>query len=179
MTYRKLSGLSICALAFAGNLAHADDSGFYLGAGAGQATQSAEGFDGKDTSFKLLGGYTFNKYLAAEAGYIDGGEQSDTTDGLTLAVKSDGFFAAALAKLPLGEYAAPYVKFGYVFYDSTATVSAGGQSLSESSSDEDLLYGVGCEFKFTEHFRLRAEYERVDVPDTDFDIFSIVAAFHF
>jgi OOP family OmpA-OmpF porin len=157
----------------------ADDSGFYLGASVGEATQSSDGFDGEDTSFRLLGGYSLNRNFALEAGYVDGGKQEDTNGSLDLSVKSDGFFATVLAKLPLGDAVTPYVKFGYVVYDSTATVSNGSMRVSETTSDEDILYGVGVEFRLGENFRLRADYEKPDVPDVAFDIYSIVASFHF
>lgn len=166
---------SLCAVA----TARADDSGFYVGASIGEASQHAEGFDGSDTSFKLFGGYEFNPYLALEGGYVDGGEQSDSDGSLKFSVKSDGFFVAGLAKLPLGKYFTPYLKVGYVIYDSTTTISSGTASISDSESDEDLLYGVGLEFKLGEHFRLRTEYEQVDVSDADFDIVSLTAAYRF
>jgi OmpA-OmpF porin, OOP family len=179
MNHRNFARAPVLAAMFAGGVAHAEDAGFYLGASVGEASQDAGEFDGSDTSFKLFGGYSFNQYFAAEAGYVDGGEQTDSIDSLDFAVKSDGFFAAALAKLPIGDYVAPYVKLGYVFYDSTTTVSDGSAQLSEDSSDEDLLYGLGLEFKLGEHFRLRAEYEQVDLSDADFDIISVVAAYRF
>jgi OOP family OmpA-OmpF porin len=167
------AGLLVCAGA------RADDSGFYLGASVGEATQSADGFDGSDTSFKWLAGYSFNKYLAAEAGFVDGGTQKDTIGALDVTASSDGFFAAVLAKLPLGTVVAPYAKLGYVVYDSTTTASAGGARFSEDFHDDDLLYGIGCEFRLGKNFRLRAEYEQVDVPDADFEIVSVVATFQF
>ncbi len=175
---RMVSGCVLVAL-FASGAAHADDPGFYLGAGAGEARQKSGDFEDSDTSFKVFGGYSFNEYLAAEAGFIDGGRQVDHEGTLRLAVDSSGLFVAGLAKLPIGRYVAPYVKVGYVFYDSTATVSSGTQTLYESRSDEDLLYGIGCEFKLGENFRLRAEYERVDVSGADFEIFSLTVAYQF
>jgi hypothetical protein len=172
-----LGALAVGILMSAG--ARADDSGFYLGAAVGEATQSSGEFDGSDTSFKLLAGYSFNRYFAAEAGFVDAGTQKDSIRALDVKTSAEGVVAAVLAKLPLGKVVTPYVKLGYVFYDSTTTASAGGMQVSESFSDEDPLYSVGCEFRIGEHFRLRAEYERVDVPDTDFDIVSAVATYQF
>lgn len=159
--------------------AHADDSGFYLGVGVGEATQNNRVFHGSDTSFKWLAGYSLNKYFAAEAGFVDAGTQQDNIGALDVRTSADGTFAAVLAKFPLGDVFAPYVKVGYVFYDSTETVSNGSIKISESVSDDDLLYGAGFEFRLGKNFRLRADYEKVDVPDVAFDIYSIVAAYHF
>jgi len=179
MNHGKLMAACVLAGLGATATARADESGFYLGAGIGQASQSAESFDGSDTSFRVFGGYAFNPYLAVEGGYVDAGEQADSQGSLRLAVKSDGFFVAGLAKLPLGKYLAPYLKVGYVTYDSTETISSGSQHISDSESDSDLLYGAGFEFKLGDHFRLRAEYEKIDVSDADFDIVSLAAAYQF
>jgi outer membrane autotransporter protein len=179
MNHGKLMAACLVAALGATATARADDSGFYVGASVGEASQSAEGFDGSDTTFGVFGGYSFNPYLAVEGGYLDGGEQTDTQGSLRISVKSDGFFVAGLARLPLGKYVAPYLKVGLVTYDSTATVSSGNVSISESESDSDLLYGLGLEFKLGDHFRLRAEYEQIDVSDADFDIVSLAAAYKF
>lgn len=169
---------SLLAVSLSG-LARADDTGVYVGAGLGEARQSATGFDGKSGSFTVFAGYSFNDYLAAEGGYVDGGKQIDHQNGLNLAVRSDGFVVAGLVKLPLGRFVAPYAKLGYAFYDSNTTISAGGQSLSTSESDEKPLYGLGCEFKVGDHARIRVEYEKVDVDDADFDIASLNFAWRF
>ena len=84
-----------------------------------------------------------------------------------------------LAKLPLGKVVAPYAKLGYVFYDGTETVSNGGATSRESTSDEELLFGGGIEFRIGESVRLRAEYEKVDVPYADFEIYSAVFTYQF
>lgn len=175
----RIVGVCLVTALMAGGAVRAEDSGFYLGAGVGEASQSGGDFDGSDTSFTVFGGYSINEYLAAEAGYLDAGEQTDRDDGAEIAIKSNGFFVAALAKLPIGDVVAPYAKIGYAFYDSDVTITDGNLRLSGSESDDDLLYGIGCEFKLGERFRLRAEYEQVDIPDGDFEIISLTGAFQF
>ena len=160
-------------------VARAEDTGFYFGAGVGQASQEFTGFEADDTAFRLFGGWSFNQYFAVEGGYIDGGTQSDSLGLLDVDISSDGFFFEGLAKLPLGKYVAPYAKFGYVFHDSTTKVSSPGGSFSESESDSDFIYGGGLEFKLGENFRLRAEYEEVNLPDSAFDIYTLAATWHF
>jgi hypothetical protein len=49
----------------------------------------------------------------------------------------------------------------------------------ESTSDEKLLFGGGIEFRIGESVRLRAEYEKVDVPYADFEIYSAVFTYQF
>ncbi|HEV7606830.1 MAG TPA: porin family protein [Steroidobacteraceae bacterium] len=159
--------------------AHAGDSGFYLGAGVGEATQNNDAFDGEDTSFRWLAGYSFSKYFAAEAGFVDGGTQKDNVGGLRVTSSADGTFAAVLAKLPLGRVFTPYAKVGYVFYDATSTVSNGAVTASASDSDDDLLFGGGVEFRLGESLRLRADYEKIDVPDIAFDVYSVIVTYQF
>jgi opacity protein-like surface antigen len=178
MHHRKLLGAVIAALLIS-TAARAEDSGFYLGLSLGEATQSVDEFEGDDLSFKWLAGYSFNRFLAAEAGFVDGGTQKDALGALDVKLSSDGLFAAVLAKLPIGEVFSPYAKVGYVVYDATTSLTSGGVTVLESESDENPLFGAGLEFRIGDHFRLRAEYEVVDVPDVDFDIVSIVATYQF
>ena len=178
MNHRKLLGTVVAGMLMS-TAAHAEDSGFYLGLSLGEATQSADGFEGGDLSFKWLAGYSFNRFLAAEAGFVDGGTQKDSIDGIDVKLSSNGTFIAALARLPIGEVFAPYAKVGYVVYDARTTLTSGGITVTESEGGEDLLYGAGLEFRMGDHFRLRAEYEVVDVRDVDFDIVSIVATYQF
>jgi OmpA-OmpF porin, OOP family len=168
-----LMGLLVCGTA------RAEDSGFYIGAGFGEASQDFAEFDASDESFRLFGGWSFNKYFAVEGGYVDAGTQSDTIDQIQVDISSDGFFVEGLAKLPIGDLFAPYVKLGYVFYDSTQKLSLGELSVSESESDADFIYGIGFEIKATDKFRFRAEYEEVNLPDSAFDIISVAATWHF
>jgi hypothetical protein len=174
----KILGALVAAMLLSA-AARAEDSGFYLGAGIGEATQNNDLFHGEDTSFQWLAGYSFSKYFAAEAGFADGGTQEDSVGGLRVTSSADGTFAAILAKLPLGEVFAPYAKVGYVFYDAHSTVSSGPVSFSESNSDNDLLFGGGFEFRLGERLRLRAEYEKIRVPDIAFDVYTFVVAYQF
>jgi len=159
--------------------ARAEDAGFYLGAGIGQATQSEIGFEDRDTSFKVLVGYSFNRFLAAEGGYISGGQLNDTLDGFDIEIRNDGFFVAGLAKLPLGDVLSLYAKLGYVMYDSEISAKNGVNAFSIMNSDEDLLFGGGCEFRLGDNFRLRAEFEKINVPDASFEIISLGANYQF
>jgi OOP family OmpA-OmpF porin len=178
MFTRKVLG-AFAAVLFISATARAEDSGFYLGAAVGDATKSNSVFDDSDTSFKWLAGYSFSQYFAVEAGFIDAGKQKDTIGAFDVTSASDGTFVAVLAKLPLGKFVAPYVGFGYAFYDTTETVKSGGVSSFESSSGDDPIYSGGFEFRLGEHLRLRAEYETVDVPDLTFENYSVVVTYRF
>jgi OmpA-OmpF porin, OOP family len=159
--------------------ARAEDTGPYLGVAIGQATQSEIGFEDSATTVKLLGGYSFNKYFAVEGGYIHGGTLKDTRNGLDIEIENDGLFVAALAKLPLGDVFSLFAKIGYVTYDSDISVTNGVTDFSTTNSDEDLLLAGGCEFRLGGNFRLRAEFEKINVPDASFEIISLGAVYQF
>jgi outer membrane immunogenic protein len=175
----QLKTMAACALLGLMGAAHADDSGFYLGAGVGEATQNNAVFHGSDTSFRLLAGYSLNKYLAAEAGYADGGTQSDTFGAVKVDASGKGTFGAVLGKLPLGTRFAPYAKFGYVYYDATTTISDGVNRTSRKAHADKILFGGGLEMRLGEHARLRADYEKVRVPDVAYDVYTIIATWQF
>lgn len=178
MNTRRLLGTLATGLLIAAG-ARADDAGFYLGAGVGEARQHNDVFDAGDTSYKWLAGYSFSRYFAAEAGVIDPGTQKDTIGAFDVTSSSDGVFVALLAKMPLGKVVSPYAKLGYAFYKGRETISTGGISSSESADGDDLLYGGGIEFRIGDSVRLRAEYENVDVPFAEFEIYSAVFTYQF
>jgi OmpA-OmpF porin, OOP family len=178
MDFRKIVGSCLLAVVIT-PAAMAEDSGFYMGLGIGQSRQEFNEFHADDTAYKLFGGWSFNEYFAVEGGYIDGGTQSDTLGQIHVDISSDGFFAEGIAKWPIGRFVAPYAKLGYVFYDTTQKLSVGSQSASESDSTSDFIFGGGIELKLGGNFRLRAEYEKVNVANSAYDILSLGAAWQF
>jgi OOP family OmpA-OmpF porin len=156
-----------------------EDAGFYLGASIGEATDKVEEFEDSGTSFKILAGYAFNRYFATELAYVDAGKLEDRIGEIEATVESTGVLAAVLGKVPLGAYFAVFGKLGYAFYDEEVSLRLGDLQASETKSDEDLLYGVGVELNLGQRFKLRTEYEIVDVSDADFDIVSLGGTLRF
>src|SRR5580700_519700 len=121
---RTLGTLAAAILAvLASSSAMADDSGWYIGANAGQSRANIddtrirrnlldEGFDTtalKDDNhhfgYKAFGGYQFNKYFALESGYFDLGRFGYTANtvpsgGLTGDAKFQGANLDAVVFLP-------------------------------------------------------------------------------
>ncbi len=179
MKYSRIAGMCLLAATLAGIARADDEAGFYLGGGFGEARQKSGAFEGDDTSFRVFGGYSFNRYFSAEAGYIDGGTIASPVGAYRVAIESAGLYATGIGKLPVGPYLVPFVKVGYVYHESTQTVAFGQLRQSDSESDSDFIFGGGFEFKIGENFRLRAEYDKVNVPDASFDIISLNAAYRF
>lgn len=179
MQYSKIAGACLLATVFAG-AAHADDdAGFYLGGGLGKAREKSGPFEGDDTSFRVFGGYNLNRFFSLEAGYIDGGKISDDVGAYRVSIESEGIFASAIGKWPIGKYFTPFAKLGYVSYESTETVGLGTSRVSETENDSDFIFGGGFEFNLGEKFRLRLEYDDVNASDASFDIFSLNATYRF
>jgi len=146
----------------------AADSGWYIGASVGQADMDQ--VNDKDTSLKILGGYQFNRNLAAEAGYTDFGK---TSSGGT-EVKATAWEGVGVGILPIGDRFGVFGKAGF-FWGET---KSGGTS----SDSVELTYGVGAHFDITRNLRLRGEWQKyTDVGDgaTDIDVLSVGVVFRF
>ncbi len=152
----KLAFVAALALLASPAWAAPEGSGFYAGAGLGSSDLSADGFSGNDFSFKVFAGYDFMKYVGVEAAYMDGGSPSDHGFSIDLT----GWDLAVRGILPLGDRGEVFAKVGWVWWDVNADEFG-------SDNGNDLMYGVGGGFRFTDHFGLRAEWERMDIEQTD------------
>lgn len=161
--------LAIALLTLASFSAFADnDSGLYVGIGAGQFNielEEVDGdtFDSDDTTYKLFAGYRINRFFGLELDYIDLGSPSDNVDGFNFETKIKGFAPYAIGTLPLGPIEL-FARVGYYFYDFEVNGPV-GQAVDDS--DEDLVYGVGVGITLFDHVHARLEYEEFDVTDTD------------
>ncbi|MGD2054775.1 MAG: outer membrane beta-barrel protein [Gammaproteobacteria bacterium] len=148
------------------------DSGFYIGAGVGDASVKEADFDASDSAYKIFGGYNIGFIplvdFAVEASYVDFGNPS--TDAGNVEVK--GFNAYGLAGLSFGPFGV-FAKAGALSWDSDATFG----TLTESDSGTDPAYGVGARFAIGS-FAVRAEYEVYDL-DADLDMVSVSGVFTF
>jgi opacity protein-like surface antigen len=176
----------------------ADDSGFYIGGGLGQAGVELDisddpgipAFDEDDTAWKLFAGYKFDLLpvidLGVEGSYRNlGGPSLDINEpGLidaSFAVDTtslDIFGVAGFDIGPLGIFG----KLGYVFWDAEATVvDRLDPSNNDSFSDDgnDLAYGIGASIGLGS-LEIRGEYEVLDIEDTDnVAMWSIGLAYYF
>lgn len=116
--------------------------------------------DDKDTSYRLAGGYNFNKNLGVEVSYSDYGKASGT--GTALGVTgfvSGGATAFQLVGngiLPLGNQFSLTVKAGLASVDVKSSVNIAG---SASASNTNFVWGVGAQYDFNQSFGIRVNYE--------------------
>ncbi|HEX6690089.1 MAG TPA: porin family protein [Burkholderiales bacterium] len=163
-----LFGMVLGAPSFALAQAKQADTGWYIGGHIGQADVK-EASD-EDTSFKILGGYQFNKNFAVEGAYIDFGK---TSEGGT-EFKANAWEAVAVGILPVGDRFGVYGKAGFFWGEA----KGGG----EKADSVELTYGVGVQFDLARNLGIRGEYQRyTDVGDgaSDVDVISVGVVFRF
>jgi len=150
-----------------------NDSGFYVGLGAGQfnveiddvdtANGIQEAFDSDDTVYKLFAGWRFNPFIGVEVDYVDLGGPEDTVANTKIKAEVSGIAPYVIGTIPLGPIEL-FAKVGYYFYD----VEISGQNVvSVDDSGEDLVYGAGGGLTLFEHLHARLEYEIIDVSEVD------------
>jgi OOP family OmpA-OmpF porin len=173
------------ATAFAGSaLAQAQESAWYLGAsvGQGKATGSCSDLptvscDKTDSTWKLFGGYQFNRYIAAEGAYSDLGKRKTSGPGLSVEVKATAWELVGVGAYPIGSSGfAPYGKLGV--YRTKAKVSANVPTTGDDTHD-DVTVGLGLRYDATKNISVRAEWQRYNGSGSDLDVLSIGALWKF
>jgi OOP family OmpA-OmpF porin len=148
------------------------DAGFYVGGGLGQSkfkewcnTDGSVTFascEDTDTSWKLLGGYRFNRYVAAEASYIDWGEVTvGTNTGARAAATQSSYGLAVVGTFPIGEGFELFGKAGFLKTEQETRRITPRPSTFDRDETE-LHYGLGVKYAFTRNWALRGEWENTD-----------------
>lgn len=135
-----------------GALAQQGVQGWYVGADVGQA----EVADEDDIGFRILGGYNFNRNLAAEVGYAQ-------------LLDKNGVEATAMELVAIGSFplASQFSAFGKVGF-ANVEVEAGGVSDDKT----ELTFGLGVQYDVSRNLGLRAQWQRYDT-DEEVDVMSI------
>lgn len=144
----------------------AQDQGWYAGLTLGQSKQkdACDGVSGagiscddKDTAWRILGGYQFNKNLAVELGYTDVGEVS-ASGTFSASVEAKIWELVAVGSWPFTPNFSAYGKLG--MYRGDTDFSTNNPAFAnESESNTDLTYGIGVRWDFTKNLGARAEYQ--------------------
>jgi OOP family OmpA-OmpF porin len=171
--------LAIAALAFAGGAAAQPSlSSVYVGATIGEAElkdacAGVGGCDEKDTAWRILGGYQFNRYFAAELGYHNLGEASAPA-GKT---EATAWELVGVARYPLtGEFSV-YGKLGGYRGELEAPTA--------EETNTDFTYGVGLQYDILKNVGVRGEWQRYNkmgggaLVETDVDVLSVGVVYRF
>lgn len=140
--------------------------------------------DGKDTAWKIFGGYMFNRNFGVEAAYIDLGEvsYSGSFGGLPVTggkVEITGFNIAALGVYPVNEQFSVFGKLGLIMWEAEASDTTAGVPFSQKIDGTDISFGLGVGYNFTRNLGLRAEWELFKTDDGDASLLSLGILFRF
>lgn len=156
---KKLVFAAAAALCLATPVLAADDGGIYVGAGVGSMGVDLGGFSGDDVGFKVLGGWMFNPYIGAELEYIDGG----TAEDRGFEIDISGFNASLRGAYPFSDQFSVFAKVGMMFWEADVT----SFEVSGTDDGEDVSWGVGLGFDFTDNLGATVEYQGFEIEDTD------------
>jgi len=180
--------------------AWSQDAGFYLGASIGQSRvkdfcDDSGGFscDDKDTAWKLLGGYQFNRHLAVEAGYTDLGEigLSGALSGVSVrgTIEVTAFELMGVGSIPLMDRFSLYGKLGLYHAETKQNVtgSLGAVTVTDNEKEKntDLTFAFGARFDITRNLGVRAEWQRYldvgggEIGEDDVDVLSVGLLYRF
>jgi len=140
------------------------DRHWYAGGHVGRADWDRA--NDEDTSIRLLGGYQFNKSIAAEFGYIDLGSVGNGS------AKGKAFDLVGVGTIPLGNRFGAYGKLGFAWSEV--------KGFGRNESGLELTYGFGGSFDFSPTTAFRVEWQKYpDAGDglTDIDVMSIGVIF--
>lgn len=172
--------LSAMALPVAASAA--DQSNWYVGFDVGQAHYAGL-MDGvtvpagitshvsdNDNSFRLSGGYQFNRYFGLEAGWVDFGSGEIDLASASPAgagsgkIKAHGFFVVGTGMYPFTDQWSVFGRFGTIDGHKDFTWSGTGSltalSSNQSSTDWKITYGVGVDWMFHSNWSARAAYDQ-------------------
>ena len=153
------------------------ESGFYLGASAGNADSSVDSgnisFDDSDTGYKVFLGYNFGVIpflnLAVEGSYVDFGKaKGNNVDTQVTGVDAFGLVGFNLGPIEL------FAKYGAINWDAKVT----GLTGTADESGTDPAYGIGLQFQLGS-LGVRAEYERFDLDQVEIDFASVGVSYTF
>ena len=171
--------------------AAAQDTGFYGGLSLGQSqakdtcddVAAGVSCDDKDTAWRVLGGYQFNRHFALEVGYTDLGEVSARAGAVNIGVESSALELVGVASWPLAQGFSAYGKVGLYRGETDLSSNVG---VSANESNDDLTFGFGLRYDLNKSVGVRAEWQRYgDVGggdiggESDVDVISLGVIFKF
>ena len=179
-------GKAMIAAALAVAASHASAQA-YLGGSIGQSDiddQITTGLitggsvDGKDSAFKIFGGYMFNRHFGLEATYVDLGEVRYSGNFFGLPVSGGrlavtGLNISALGALPIGERFSVFGKIGLFMWEAEASDTTGGVPFSARQDGTDPSFGIGLGYQFTRNLGVRAEWEMFTTDDAESSLVTV------
>ena len=181
--------LGITAAAFAlPAAAQMDMSAFYVGGSIGQSkfknactgVPAGLSCDEKDTAWRALAGYQFNRNFAAEFGYHNFGETKASGGGVDVKDKAHAWELVALGLFPIANQFGIYGKLGAHHSEAKLDSNIGGSS---KDTGNGATFGAGLQWDVMPALGLRTEWQRYQkvggVSDNKVDVLNLGAVWRF
>lgn len=172
----------VSAIALAAPALAQDVPGLYIGGAVGQSEADGDcpaGFscDFKDSSWKVFGGYHFNRNFALEGFYANVGEIQLQSGAVTATGEMTAFGVTAIGVLPLGERFSLFGKAGLSFTEQKFSASAPGFTAGDSDDGTEFIFGFGGFINIIPRLAIRLEWERFQ--DSEVDVLSVGVQYRF
>jgi|CXWL01.1.fsa_nt_gi hypothetical protein len=144
------------------------ESEIYGGIGVGYSTFKIDSlnFEGSAYATREFLGLRYGDYVSLEAGFIDFGSVKDRIavspdpTSFNYRVETSGYNLSLAGRYPLDEELAAFGKLGMIRWDSDQT---GTFPVSTNTSGNDLIWGLGLDYRGSGRVHVRVEAEFVDI----------------
>ena len=160
----------------------------YVGIGIGSAFYKADltslgggTLDDNSTGTKLYGGYSFNKYFAAEASVYNfaeasiGGFEVSPGNFVSATVSMKGVGAYAVGMYPVTKNTTLMAKLGFLSWDADLRVG----NTSGTNDGTDAAFALAASYAFTKEVLVTAEWESFDSDNPELSMFSLGFRYNF
>ncbi|MDP2324580.1 MAG: outer membrane beta-barrel protein [Gammaproteobacteria bacterium] len=146
---------------------------FYGGVGVGYSTFQIDpiDFEGAAVAVRQFVGLNYGQYVGLELGYIDFGTVNDQvvlepgSGSINDSIESWGYELALVGRYPLNEELDAFGKVGMLRWDSESTLET--FPLASKVDGDDMIWGVGLDFRGAGRFHARIQADFVDIEFAD------------
>lgn len=160
--------------------------GFYVGFSFGYSDD--KGLDDNGDTFKIFGGYRFNKFIALEGALVSLGDDLGSNNDLI----KDGISVQAVGIWPVAKRVELFGKAGFFTWEEwqvnetqfdCSDFGTGFICVEDQDKIDDGTggtFGLGFNYHISKRWSLRAEWERfLDVGEGDVDMISLGSFYRF
>lgn len=176
--------LLLCGFA---STAQAAPINFYIGASLGEAFDSASGLsefdfdvDADDNTWKVFAGASIGRIFGVEVARHEFGNVTccNTVSDIDFSLDTEGISFAAMAGFPVWR-ARLFAKLGVMAWEVDGDLETLGGAFDVAEDGEDLMAGIGVDFKVTGGLSVRAEWEVFEFENDDIGLASLGVQFKF
>jgi len=121
-----------------------------------------------EIAFGFWGGFPVSNNISIEAGYANFGDFTVSDFGETLSIKLTSFNIGVKGLVPLDGGVFLQGKVGMALWDAKATLSDGFDTFTSAGDGEDIYFGFGASYMFSDTTYATVDYLMVDF-DGDID----------